>query len=72
MDGVMNNWCRIFATDKNYEAAIIKGKLEENNIPVMIFNKQDSSYIFLGEIEIHVPIRYREKAIRILDESNFE
>lgn len=66
----MDNWCRIFSTDKNYVAAIIKGKLEENNIPAMIFNKQDSSYIFLGEIEIHVPAQFREMALRILEESN--
>ncbi len=65
----MDNWCRIFSTDKNYEAAILKGKLEENNIPVVIVNKQDSSYVFLGEIEIHVPVQFRNRAIDILNES---
>jgi hypothetical protein len=72
MDDIMLKWCRVYSTDKNYEAAIVKGKLEENDIPVLIFNKQDSNYIFLGEIELHVPIQFKEKAIRILDEITFD
>ena len=54
MDDLIDKLYRIFSTDKQYEAAILKGKLEENNIPVVLVNKQDSSYVFLGEVEIHV------------------
>jgi len=39
---------------------------------VLILNKQDSSYIFLGEIELHVPIQFKDEAIKILDEISFD
>ena len=69
MDDLMDKWYRIFSTDKQYEAAILKGKLEENNIPVVLVNKQDSSYVFLGEVEIHVPVHLKDVAISILNET---
>jgi Putative prokaryotic signal transducing protein len=72
MDDIKFNWYRVYSTDKNYEAAIVKGKLEENDIPVLILNKQDSSYIFLGEIELHVPMQFKDEAIKILDEISFD
>ena len=31
------------------------GILNENEIPAQSMNKKDSSYVFLGEVEIYVP-----------------
>jgi hypothetical protein len=62
MDGLMENWCLLLRTDKYVDAEILRGLLEENQIPVVVVNKQDSSYVFLGDIEVYVPAHFRELA----------
>ncbi len=51
----MENWTRIYTTRNLPEANIVKGMLEENNVTVMLVNKQDSSYLNFGDIELYVP-----------------
>ena len=58
----MENWYLLLRTDTYLEAEILRGMLEENQVPVMIVNKQDSSYVFLGEIELYVPVHLKELA----------
>lgn len=64
------NWTLLFKTSLYTEAAIVKGKLEENNIPVQVLNKQDSMYVLAlpGQHEVYVPSQYKELAQNILDE----
>lgn len=65
----MENWHLLLRTDKYLEAQIFKGMLEENNIPVVLVNKQDSSYVFLGDIELYVPVHLKELARDLLSGS---
>jgi len=58
----MENWYLLLRTDKYTDAEILRGLLEENQIPVVLVNKQDSSYIFLGDIEVYVPLQFKELA----------
>lgn len=58
----MENWYLLLRTDKYIDAEILRGLLEENQIPVVLVNKQDSSYIFLGDIEVYVPLQFKELA----------
>jgi len=58
----MENWYLLLRTDKYLEAEILRGMLEDNQVPVILVNKQDSSYIFLGEIELYVPAHFKELA----------
>ena len=51
----MTAWQKIYATRNAAEASIIQGMLEENHIPVQVMNKQDSSYLNFGDIELYVP-----------------
>jgi hypothetical protein len=53
-------WHKIFVTRSLAEASIIQGMLEENQIPVLSLNKQDSSYLNFGDIEIYVPMHLKE------------
>lgn len=62
----MENWFLLYTTRNPAEANIIKGMLGENNIPVFIMNKQDSSYLNFGDIEIYVAQSMKEIAIRLL------
>jgi hypothetical protein len=68
MDSLMDNaWFLLYTTDKYYEAEILKGLLEDNQIPVVVVNKQDSSYVFLGDIEIYVPAYLRDLSKDLLN-----
>lgn len=65
----MKNWYLLYATRNFPEASIIKGMLEENNVPVMVINKQDSSYINFGDIELYVPTHLKDIARHLLDQA---
>lgn len=51
----MQAWQKVYVTRNMAEASIIQGMLEENHIPVQLMNKQDSSYLNFGDIELYVP-----------------
>lgn len=65
----MKGWYLLYATKSFPEASIIKGMLEENHIQVMLLNKQDSSYLNFGEIELYVPEHFRDIAKNLLDKA---
>ncbi len=65
----MSNWQKIFSTRVYSEAAIIKGMLEENQIPVQLLNKQDSSYPMFGDIKIFVPGEYSITAQELINQA---
>jgi len=48
-------WVKIWSTTLSFRAEIAKGVLKENDIECVILNKQDSSYVVIGEIELFVP-----------------
>ena len=60
---------RIFSTENPNQAIIIKHMLEENNINVVLLNKQDSSYLMFGLIELYVSNEQLEKANNLLENS---
>ena len=65
----MNNWTLLFTTSNMAEANIIKGMLEENSLPVLVMNKQDSSYLNFGYIEIYVQKNFKDIAKELLDKA---
>ncbi|MFA6403798.1 MAG: DUF2007 domain-containing protein [Salinivirgaceae bacterium] len=48
-----SNWIIIFTTGKLYLAEMAKAILEDNDIEVIVMNKQDSFYL-IGDIEVYV------------------
>lgn len=48
-----NDWKKIKTYTNAIQAEIVKQMLEENGIPTVEMNKQDSSYLF-GKIELYV------------------
>lgn len=64
------NWTLLYKTALYTEAAIVKGKLEENNIPAQILNKQDSMYVLTlpGMHEVYVPAHLKELALGVLQQ----
>jgi hypothetical protein len=65
----MKSWFLLYTTRNLAEASIIKGLLQENLIKVMVMNKQDSSYPAFGEIELYVPIHFKNIATHLLDKA---
>lgn len=45
---------KLVSTNNPNKAEIMKQMLEENNINVVLLNKQDSSYLMFGPIELYV------------------
>ena len=58
---------KILSTENPNQAEIIKQMLEENNISVVLLNKQDSSYLMFGPIELHVNEKQFKKAKSLLN-----
>jgi len=63
---------KFLSTDNPNKAAIVKQMLEENNIKVVLLNKQDSSYLMFGLVELYVQEDQLEKTEDLLKEINNE
>lgn len=61
-------WICILKTKNSFEAEVTKGNLEAQDIPAVIWNKRDSSYLDFGYIEIHVPEDLEIVAKAVMDE----
>ena len=64
------NWITIKSSNKLYELELLKGVLIENNIPSVILNKQDSSYLNFGEAELQVLSNDLVKAYLLINQKN--
>tara|TARA_B100001540_G_scaffold285627_1_gene278808 strand:+ start:348 stop:554 length:207 start_codon:yes stop_codon:yes gene_type:complete len=63
---------KILSTNNLNKAEIIKQMLEENNIDVVILNKQDSSYLMFGDIEIYIKKEQEQQAKNLLTDTSNE
>lgn len=64
----MKNWFLLYTTQNFSQASIIKGMLEENSVPVLLINKQDSSYLNFGDIELYVQPHLKDIAKHLVDQ----
>lgn len=65
----MSQWLKIYVTRNPAEASIVQGLLSENEIPVQIMNKMDSSYLNFGDIEVYVPSHLKDVARELLNQA---
>lgn len=63
-----NDWKKIKTYTNAIQAEIVKQMLEENDIPAVLLNKQDSSYLF-GKIELYVSEKLVENAEILMEEA---
>jgi hypothetical protein len=64
-------WVCVFKTNRRFEAEAVKGNLESEEIPCILLNKQDSTYMAFGYVELHVPIEFKKAAEMILLSQDF-
>ena len=57
---------KLLNTENLTKAEIIKQMLEENNINVVLLNKQDSSYLMFGPIELYVKKEQLKQALELI------
>ncbi|HYV93730.1 MAG TPA: DUF2007 domain-containing protein [Chitinophagales bacterium] len=63
-----HEWIKVFETTKMHRALIVQSILQEHEIESVILNKQDSSYIILGEIHVMVKLEDSIDAMIILED----
>ncbi|UIR55758.1 DUF2007 domain-containing protein [Sphingobacterium sp. SRCM116780] len=59
-------WKKIKVYTNAIEAEIVKQMLEESGIPAIILNKQDSSYLTFGKIELYVNEQDEDQALNLI------
>jgi len=67
----MQDWKKVFSSSQLAASSMVMGILNENEIPDKTLNKQDSSYVFLGEVEVYVPLDLYEKAQTLISTIQF-
>lgn len=50
-------WSRVFSTQTEYVAIMVRHLLEQHDIPAFLVNKRDTAYTSIGFFEIMVPQR---------------
>lgn len=64
-------WVKIRTYNRAIEAEIVRQMLEENGVPAVLLNKQDSS-VFFGKIELYVREEMQLEAIAMSADHHFE
>ena len=62
----MSNWKKVFSSSQLAVASMVSGILMEQHIQTNVLNKIDSSYVFLGEVEVYVSAADYENALLIV------
>jgi len=67
-----NDWFKIFSSTELIQVEIIKNFLLSKNIPAVIMNNQDSSYLMFGTIDLYINLKNKNEAINLLKKSDYE
>jgi hypothetical protein len=62
----MANWTLIHNATDRMEAEMLRGRLEANDIPVVLMDQQSSVYPMMGNIGIHVDRDHVMRALHLL------
>ncbi len=54
----MQDWKKKYSNTSLAYVSMVEGILNEQGIPAKMLNRQDSSYVFLGEMELFVPSEF--------------
>ena len=54
----MQDWKKIYSNTSLAYVSMVEGIFNEQGIPAKMLNRQDSSYVFLGEMELYVPSEF--------------
>ncbi len=60
-------WICVYKSSSHFDAAAVQGNLESAGIPTVLLNKQDSSYLSFGYVEVHVQAEHEQDAKAIIN-----
>ena len=63
----MQDWKKIYSSTSLANVSMVEGMLIEQGVPVKMLNRQDSSYVFLGEMELYVPSEFEVIAKELIN-----
>ena len=63
------DWVLVYSTGKAYIATLLSEVFNDNNITCDIINKKDSSFL-VGDVEVYVNIKDKDKALELVKEFN--
>jgi len=66
------DWKKLCSSSQLAAASMIMGILNENGIAAKTLNKQDSAFVFMGKVEVHVPIAQFEQALQLIKELSLD
>ncbi len=71
MNSAYNHWKIVFEANDRLAVEILYFHLEQEGIPCVILNHQDSSYLNIlpGKVALHVPESYYDQALAIVNAS---
>lgn len=61
-----SDWVKIYTCNSLQKASIIQALLNNHSIDVVVLNKQDSSYLNFGEIELYIHPSEFDNAIELI------
>jgi hypothetical protein len=67
-----NNWTKVYTTSNMVEASIVVNMLLETDIEAVEMNKQDSSYLSFGLIEVYCHPEKVISALHLINSSKNE
>ena len=71
MNKTYTEWVCVFKTNRRFEADVVQGNMENEGIPCVMINKQDSTYMAFGYVELHVPLEFKKAAETLLLTQDF-
>ena len=61
-------WKIVYSTSDQYLGTIAKELLQDNEIESVLMNHKDSSYSFMGEVDLYVREENEKMAVKILEQ----
>ena len=63
-------WEKVYSALSLQQVEIMRIMLGQNDIPAVVVNKQDSMYVMLGEVELHVQQDNVMRAINLIEKAD--
>ena len=62
----MKDWKKVYSNNNLATAMMVTDLLIQNEVPAKLLDRHDSSYVFLGEVEVYVPVEFINIAQAVL------
>jgi len=62
-------WEKVYSALSLQQVEIMRIMLGQNDIPAVVVNKQDSMYVMIGEVELHVQQDNVMRAINLIEKA---